>query len=258
MNNVTNNVTNNATSTLPHRPIEWRKAFRAMGRLIKNPEATEEVFTIIDALSGNSLETGFRRFKATAMGRQILAERRSLLDTLRNRDYLATLPKHSLAAHYLQFVTSENISAEGLVAPSEDMRTQRDLDADRLLFANRQRDMHDLWHTLTHYGRDELGEVCLLAFTAAQSPNRGIAFICLVGIYQIGKDLYQTEKDLGWAVPKAAYRAYRDGKKAAWLPAQDWEALLAQPIGAVRAQLNICPPERYQTIRHAVMQAELV
>ena len=176
MNNVTNSVTDNATSTLPHQPIEWRKAFRAMGRLIKNPEATEEVFTIIDALSGNSLETASDASRPPH-GRQILAERRSLLDILRDRDYLATLPKHSLAAHYLQFVTSENISAEGLVAPSEDMRTQRDLDADRLLFANRQRDMHDLWHTLTHYGRDELGEVCLLAFTAAQSPNRGIAYL---------------------------------------------------------------------------------
>ena len=63
-----------------------------MGRLMGNPEATDEVFTIIDALSGNSLETGFQRFSATATGQQILAERRSLLDTLRDRDYLATLP----------------------------------------------------------------------------------------------------------------------------------------------------------------------
>jgi len=233
-----------------NRPIEWRKAFRAMGRLIGNPEATDEVFTIIDALSGNSLETGFQRFIGTAMGQQILAERRSLLDTLRDRDYLATLPEHSLAAHYLKFVTAENISAEGLVEPSQDMRASRNLDADRLLFANRQRDMHDLWHTVTNYGRDELGEVCLLAFTSAQSPNRGIAFICLVGIFQIAKSL-------GWAVPKAAYRAYRDGKNAAWLPAQDWESLLSQPIGAVRAQLNIRPPQRYQALRHLVLQSEL-
>ena len=233
-----------------NRPIEWRKAVRAMGRLIENPEATDEVFTIIDALSGKSLETGFQRFIGTAMGQQILAERRSLLGTLRDRDYLATLPEDSLAAHYLKFVTTENISAEGLVEPSQDMRESRQLDSDRLLFANRQRDMHDLWHTVTEYGRDELGEVCLLAFTSAQSPNRGIAFICLVGIFQIAKSL-------GFSVPKAAYRAYRDGKNAAWLPAQDWENLLSQPVGAVRAQLNIRPPQRYQALRHLVLQSEL-
>ncbi|MFL2523591.1 MAG: Coq4 family protein [Candidatus Azotimanducaceae bacterium] len=229
-------------SSPPKRPIEWRNAFSAMRRLIKNPDATDEVFTIIEALSGNSLQKGFSRFVTTDLGREILVDRRSLLETLLNREYLATLPQHSLAAHYLNFVTKENIRAEGLVAPSEGMRAMKNLDADTLLFANRQRDMHDLWHTLTHYGRDELGEVCLLAFTCAQSPNRGLAFIALVGIFQLSKRY-------GRGVYGAAYRAYQDGKKAAWLPAQDWESLLTQPIGAVRAQLNIHPPQRYQDLQ---------
>jgi ubiquinone biosynthesis protein COQ4 len=229
-------------------PIQWRKAISAMRRLIKNPEATEEVFIIIEALAGNALDKGFQRFTATAMGRQILAEKRSLLDSLTNREQLAAQPKHSLAAHYLNFVTTEQISADGLVEPSEDMRSTRNLDEDLLLFANRQRDMHDLWHTLTNYGRDELGEVCLLAFTCAQSPNRGIAFIALVGVYQM-------IKRYGWAVPMTVLRAYRDGKNAEWLPAQDWEALLQQPIGQVRAKLNIRPPQRYQHIRRFDLMA---
>jgi ubiquinone biosynthesis protein COQ4 len=56
-------------------------------------------------------------------------------------------------------------------------------------------------------------------------------------------------KRYGWAVPMTVLRAYRDGKNAEWLPAQDWEALLQQPIGKVRAKLNIRPPQRYQHIR---------
>ena len=230
-------------------PIQWRKAISAMRRLIKNPEATEEVFIIIEALAGNALDKGFQRFRVTEMGRQILAEKRSLLDSLRDREQLATQPKHSLAAHYLNFVTTEGISADGLAEPSEDMSSLRNLDEDLLLFANRQRDMHDLWHTLTNYGRDELGEVCLLAFTCAQSPNRGIAFIALVGAYQM-------IKRYGWAVPKTVLSAYRDGKNAEWLPAQDWEALLRQPIGQVRAKLNIRPPQRYQHIRRFDLMAD--
>ena len=47
------------SSSAPKRPIEWRKAFSAMRRLIKDPNATEEVFTIIEALSGDSLHWGF-------------------------------------------------------------------------------------------------------------------------------------------------------------------------------------------------------
>ena len=220
-----------------------------MRRLIANPEATEEVFVIIESLAGNALEKGFQRFRATATGQQILAEKRSLLDSLRDREMLAEQPQHSLAAHYLNFVIKEDISADGLVEPSEDMRSTRNLDADLLLFANRQRDMHDLWHTLTNYGRDELGEVCLLAFTCAQSPNRGIAFITLVGVYQM-------IKRYGWDVPGTVLSAYRDGKKAQWLPAQDWEALLRQPIGQVRSKLYIRPPRRYQHIRRFELRAD--
>ena len=220
-----------------------------MRRLIANPEATEEVFVIIESLAGNALEKGFRRFKATATGQRILAEKRSLLDSLRDREMLSEQPKSSLAANYLNFVIKEEISADGLVEPSEDMRSTRNLDEDLLLFANRQRDMHDLWHTLTNYGRDELGEVCLLAFTCAQSPNRGIAFITLVGVYQM-------IKRYGWDVPGTVLGAYRDGKKAQWLPAQDWEALLQQPIGEVRSKLNIRPPQRYQHIRRFELMAD--
>ena len=150
---------------------------------------------------------------------------------------------------FWNFVIKEDISADGLVEPSEDMRSTRNLDADLLLFANRQRDMHDLWHTLTNYGRDELGEVCLLAFTCAQSPNRGIAFITLVGVYQM-------IKRYGWDVPGTVLSAYRDGKKAQWLPAQDWESLLRQPIGQVRSKLNIRPPWRYQHIRRFELRAD--
>ncbi len=238
------------SSSVSKRPIEWRKAFSAMRRLIKNPDATDEVFTIIEALSGDSLRKGFSRFVTTNLGRKVLLERRSLLETLLNREYLATLPQHSLAGHYLNFVTKENISAKGLVEPSEGMRGMKNLDADTLLFANRQRDMHDLWHTLTHYGRDELGEVCLLAFTCAQSPNRGLAVITLVGIFQLSKRY-------GRGVSGAAYRAYQDGKKAAWLPGQDWEYLLTQPIGNVRAQLNIPPPQRYQDLQRLDLLASI-
>ena len=238
------------SSSVSKRPIEWRKAFSAMRRLIKNPDATDEVFTIIEALSGDSLRKGFSRFVTTNLGRKVLLERRSLLETLLNREYLATLPQQSLAAHYLNFVTKENISAKGLVEPSEGMRGMQNLDADTLLFANRQRDMHDLWHTLTHYGRDELGEVCLLAFTCAQSPNRGLAVITLVGIFQLSKRY-------GRGVSGAAYRAYQDGKKAAWLPGQDWEYLLTQPIGNVRAQLNIPPPQRYQDLQRLDLLASI-
>ena len=47
------------------------------------------------------------------------------------------------------------------------------------LFAAGQRDMHDLRHVVTGYGRDELGEACLLAFNYAQNKNKEVATLLL-------------------------------------------------------------------------------
>jgi len=44
------------------------------------------------------------------------------------------------------------------------------------------------------------------------------------------------------------WQAYKAGKRAAWLPQQDWETLLSQPIEEVRQQLRIAPPEVYQEV----------
>ena len=63
-------------------------------------------------------------------------------------------------------------------------------------------------------------------------------------------------KRYGWDVPGTVLSAYRDGKKAQWLPAQDWEALLQQPIGEVRSKLNIRSPQRYQHIRRFELMAD--
>ncbi|MEM9624246.1 MAG: Coq4 family protein [Pseudomonadota bacterium] len=218
-------------------------AWQALRRLINDPEATHEVFTVIRALSGPSLKQGYQRFAATPFGQKVFRERIDLLDTLQDRDYLAAQPHQSLAQHYLHFVRSENLSADGLVEASDDETLQMDEDMTR--FSARQRDMHDLWHTLTEYGRDELGEACLLAFTYAQTRNRGLGVICLAGCLQLSKHY-------GKGVFSAAWRAYKDGKRAAWLPGQNWEYLLTQPINEVRNCLGIQPPERYVDLRNMV------
>ena len=49
----------------------------------------------------------------------------------------------------------------------------------------RTEETHDLWHVLTGYGRDTFGEACLLAFSYAQTGNRGIGLIALGGILAV-------------------------------------------------------------------------
>ena len=219
-------------------------ALQAIRRLIADPERTHEVFTIIRALSGPALQNGFKRFAATEAGQKVLREEIDLLDTLQNHRLLQTMPANSLGRHYLHFVTAENLSAGELVDASSSGEIDQ-LEGDLARFATRQRDMHDLWHVLTGYGRDTLGELCLLSFTYAQTRNRGVGFICLVGAQKLCQEY-------GRGVYRAAWRAYRDGKEAAWLPAQDWEALLAMPIDEVRLSLGIGQPRDYVSLRGSV------
>ena len=164
------------------------------------------------------------------------------MKSLRNKTLLSELPQNSLGQRYLQFINEQGLSADGLVEASEEQADALDADSDLALFATRQRDMHDLWHVLTEYGRDELGEACLLGFTYAQNKNRGVGFIALVGCFK----LYRRH---GLSAARSIFSAYLDGRRAAWLPQQDWEALLHEPIESVRKKLKISSPVLYQTCR---------
>jgi ubiquinone biosynthesis protein COQ4 len=103
------------------------------------------------------------------------------------------------------------------------------------------RDSHDLWHIVTGYGRDLVGEAALLAFTYQQTRNRGIGFIVFVAYIKAGR-----------ACPEHR-RLIRDGylrsKRASWLPGADWESLLEEPLDVVRETLGVVPVEPYSALR---------
>ena len=222
------------------------KAIKAITRLVRNPTHTHEVFIIIRALSGSDLQKGLSRFRTTEVGRSVLKHRTQLMKSLRNKTLLSELPQNSLGQRYLQFINEQGLSADGLVEASEEQADALDADSDLALFATRQRDMHDLWHVLTEYGRDELGEACLLGFTYAQNKNRGVGFIAFVGCFK----LYRRH---GLSAARSIFSAYLDGRRAAWLPQQDWEALLHEPIESVRKKLKISSPVLYQTCRDSYL-----
>ena len=225
-------------------------AWKAVRNVLNDPEQTSEVFRVLRALSGPSLTKNFNRFCNTDVGNRVLAEKLDLVAKLTDAEYLESLPKHSLGNTYHRFISREQISAGGLEQASaeasaedgyvtSDANDQSDPDFD--LFVKRTRASHDLFHVLTRYGRDPLGEACLLAFTYGQTKNIAFPFILLAG----SRRLYQGA---GITVFNALWRGYRDGKSAFWLLAADWEDLLEQPLQKVRDTFRIPAPERYQRL----------
>lgn len=219
-------------------------AWRSMQKLLQDKEDTVEVFRVIQALGGGEFERNFKRFEGSAVGRTVLEENRNLLAVLADRDRLASMPEGSLGRKYLSFVQAEKLTAEGLVAASEEGGA-RPHDQGRQLYSARVRDMHDLWHVVSSYGRDGLGELCLLAFSYAQIGNLGVGFIVLMGTRKGWREFP------GSGIPKAVREGYRLGKQAKWLPAANWEQLLDRPLDEVRQTLNCLPPAIYrETLGH--------
>lgn len=226
------NVATSAIKT-PFRPLA---AIRAVKALSKNPDDTRQIFVIFQALGGRSSARMFARFLKSPNGQRVLAERRSLLEVLTKRDYLAELPAGSVGHAYLAFMESENLSAEGLVEASEGRA--ENAPPQEQLFLARMRDAHDLTHILTGYGRDPLGELCLLAFMNRHSRNPGQLLIIAMSWLQVPK-----------AARPAIREAYRNGAKAQWFVDQDFEALLTRPLEDVRHDLGIRPPLLYKSMR---------
>jgi ubiquinone biosynthesis protein COQ4 len=218
--------------------LEWGRAWRALRNLIADPERTDQVFEIVRALSGNSFERAYQRFRVTAEGQRLLAERPSLLATLSDREALLAMPEGSLGRAYAQFMQEGELDAAGLVEAEQmaeqNFSKQGPLDADHEFFGDRLRDMHDLWHVLTGYGRDEAGEATNLAFTLGQVWNPGIALIVLAGALIGPKDpTFFWQRYLFWA--------WRRGRRSTLLTAAAYERLLPLPLADVRRQLGIPP-----------------
>ncbi len=220
------------------RPLE---AFRALRELVRNPDDTAQVFRILRALpSGDHV---FRRFRRDPVGARLLAERPALIDALRDQQRLEALPEGSLGRIYADFVSREQITADGLVDASVAAPPNGPLDPERQYVGERLRDMHDLWHVVTGYNRDLLGEAALLAFTFAQTRTPGIGLIVLYALARARGD-FAPARGIIW-------QGFRRGLGAAWLPAQDWESLLTRPLDEVRETLAVGEPPSYGELRSA-------
>lgn len=230
------------------RPI---KAFRHFRKLIADKEDTAEVFHIIEALAGKAFVRNAKRFMKTSHAQELMERNVDLPTMLDDHDKLRQLPSDSLGQAYVRFMEKEGLSAAGLVAEFDrygsDYEKRNDVTE---WFGDRMRDTHDLLHVLTGYGRDALGEQCVLAFTYGQNPNLGILFIAYAGALEMKK-----QSPSNAPVLKAVREAQRLGKAANRLAYYDIQKILAMPIDEARAFLNIGQSEHYQQA-HAAYEAK--
>jgi len=108
-------------------------------------------------------------------------------------------------------------------------------------FGRRNRDTHDIWHVLSGYHRDGLGEACLVAFSYAQSGGLGWALIAVGAVLK-------SRQGPTHPFVRAIWQGYRRGKAAKWLAGEDYERLMSEPLDVARKRLNITPATVYDSI----------
>ena len=221
--------------------VQPLKAWRHFRKLVANKEDTEQVFHIIQSLSGKAMLRDLKRFLATPEGAARLKKRIFLPPILDNHVEILKFPKGSVGRAYVKFMQSEGLTAAGLVEEFDRFMENYDSYDDLIdWYGNRLRDTHDLLHVLTGYGRDSLGEACVLAFSNAQTKNPGVAFIAYMGGREIRRHLPRKAP-----VMKAVLEGSRHGKASQGIAYQDIMALLAEPLDAARKRMGIKPPDTY-------------
>jgi ubiquinone biosynthesis protein COQ4 len=221
--------------------MQWGHALRSLRRLLNDKEDTTAVFEIMRALNGSSTAKGYLKLLETQQGGRIAYERPEFARLLMDDAWLDSLPAGSVGAAYRHFIRSEQISAEGLIEISRQGAPAVDEQHPYAWMGRRTRDVHDIWHILSGYHRDGLGEACLVAFSYAQTKGLGWA---LIGLGAASR----ARKAKTYPYVKAIWQGYQRGKAAKWLLGEDYERLMAEPLDSARRRLNLTPATIYDAI----------
>lgn len=229
-----------AATPLAKPRLQWGAALKALRKLLDNKEDTTQVFEIMRALNGTSTARGYERLLTTVEGGRMAYDRVELAAKLMDDAWLDSFAPGTVGAAYRDFVRSEQLSAEGLAEVSRQGAAQIDEKHPYAWFGRRTRDVHDIWHILSGYHRDALGEACLVAFSYAQTKGLGWALIAIGAATR--------KRQLKHPYAKAIWQGYKRGKAAAWLLGEDYESLLHEPLESARRRLGITPATIYESI----------
>ena len=226
------------------------RAIKNFRLLMQDKEDTSLVFKIYEALPPRTFMPRVQDLAQSDHGVFLRETERHLPEILDDHAALRRTPEGSLAHAYCDFMESEGLTAAGLVAEAESIGRPK-YDDMAQWFGDRSRDLHDLFHVLTGYGRDALGEQCVLLFTHGQSPSHGHLLIGYAGSLNIKMQVKGSKAP----IMGAAQQARRTGKGSPRLIEQPVRELLKQPVDRLRDALNIPEPTVYRNC-HKIWAAE--
>jgi ubiquinone biosynthesis protein COQ4 len=197
--------------------------------ILLDPTRTDEVF--LTAFYTDTLKPGFH-----------LASFQEPANKLPELSWLQSLPTDSLGFIYACYVqplqATSDLNDLLIAALDQDRETfggslrKRFSDQRRVYRGRILTEQHDLWHIVTGYGTDEVGEVCLQAFSNAQVGN-GLSLLITFG------GLLRAFMRGEWFAFSKVFRAYQRGKYAETLLLAGWDSLWDLPLDEARKNLKL-------------------
>jgi ubiquinone biosynthesis protein COQ4 len=212
--------------SLPKKNLEFLTAFKGLITLVKDPSKTESVFDIVEAMRNTEAsQLAVEYIKSKPGVSQIVQER--YLTTTPDLDELMNYPQGSLGHEYASAMKEAGFDPEFY----RKIKVEDDLSYILL----RIRQSHDIWHTVTGFGTDSMGELGLQAFSLAQT-HLPLPIILIAG--GLLKTLLKYPQELDKLLDQIAL-GYRMGAKAKPFIAQKWEENWAKSLAELREELNI-------------------
>lgn len=207
-------------------PERWRRAIRALAKVMANPDDTEQVLVFTTYANAGTMPHRLHRFFDDPVGARLYAERRTIDSKTVDLDALAALPEGTLGHAYAHFLRSRGLTPEIFDGPPAEVR-----DPHASYVVQRMRQTHDLWHVVTGYETDPAGEVALQAFTFGQVGAPSTFILSAAG----------TLRGLRGrpALAREVVTAYRAGRAAHPLAMFPWEDHWTTPVAELRDMLGL-------------------
>ena len=170
-----------------------------------------------------------RRLERHGEGQRLLAERPRLNASAVSLATMAAHPPGSLGHAYAAYFDANGITP--FDPPLLPVETNQDYLATRL------REVHDVFHVVTGYGTDDIGELELQWFNMGNLGWGPLPLIVFAASFVMGR----MKKYGGvWRVARRALAAYRRGRRSRTLASVMWEDYWRMPVRDVAAL--VCAP----------------
>lgn len=233
----------------PHTPIRLIPGFAALMRLGRNYEDTTAVFDVYRYMNGSSFDQAVIKFSKSKIGVKLLDEPSYVSQALKDVDGLRRLPQDSLGFTYLSELEACGLDAAAVQIAADnafdDPQQWTNIAHDYPHYYNLFRMLnwtHDLFHTLTGYGRDPLGEIAIHKFMSEQGTGNANSVMANLG----GVALLRTYTPT--TVRKVMRYAAKMGATSTNLTRTDLIPMLGVPLREARLKLKITPDPIYSAI----------